>query len=243
MTPARIAEAAEAFKMLDPLNVSLLDAVRHYIAGHNRRNQSVTLEELFNQCIASKQGAHKKYIKDMREVLNKFSGLKQTVVADVETSDIEQALNGVTNGARNNALKVARTVTNYGIDRLQDNPVRKSSFAKRPKHDREIIPADKVSTILSFGEPFASRPAIVAARGETFGGRLQCARPNRHEFALMPVDIIFQCNAHHVPKSVGRKSIIRVFIDPLKKRLAEYLESFKPKILALPGKPLDLIRR
>jgi len=59
----------------------------------------------------------------------------------------------------------------------------------------------------------------------------------------MPVDIIFQCNAHHVPKSVGRKSIIRVFIDPLKKRLAEYLESFKPKILALPGKPLDLMRR
>jgi hypothetical protein len=28
-----------------------------------------------------------------------------------------------------------------------------------------------------------------------------------------------------------------------KKRLAEYLKSFKPKILALPGKPLDLIRR
>jgi hypothetical protein len=39
------------------------------------------------------------------------------------------------------------------------------------------------------------------------------------------------------------RSIIPVFIDPLKKRLAEYLESFKPKILALPGKPLDLIRR
>jgi hypothetical protein len=59
----------------------------------------------------------------------------------------------------------------------------------------------------------------------------------------MPIHIIFQCNAHHVPKSVGRKSIIRVFIDPFKKRLAEYLKSFKPKILALLGKPLDLIRR
>jgi hypothetical protein len=69
------------------------------------------------------------------------------------------------------------------------------------------------------------------------------ARPDSHEFALMPFHIIFQCNAHHIPKIVGRKSIIRVFIDPLKKRLAEYLESFKPKILALPGKPLDLIRR
>jgi hypothetical protein len=76
-----------------------------------------------------------------------------------------------------------------------------------------------------------------------FQRRLQCARPDRQEFTLMPVHIIFQCNAHHVPESVGRKSIMRVFIDPFKKPLAEYLKSFKPKILALPGKPLDLIRR
>ena len=53
-----------------------------------------------------------------------------------------------------------------------------------------------------------------------FRGGSQCARPDRHEFTLMPVHIIFQCNAHHVPKSVGRKSIMRVFIDPFKKRLA-----------------------
>ena len=63
------------------------------------------------------------------------------------------------------------------------------------------------------------------------------------EFRLMPIYVIFQCEAHHVPKSAGGKSIIRVFIDPLKKRLAEYLEFFKPKILALPEKPLDLIGR
>ena len=59
----------------------------------------------------------------------------------------------------------------------------------------------------------------------------------------MPVHIIFQCNAHHVPKNAVRKSILRVFIDPFKKRLAEYLEFFEPEILALPAKPLDLIGR
>ena len=52
----------------------------------------------------------------------------------------------------------------------------------------------------------------------------------------MPVDIILKGNAHHVPKSAGRKTIIRMFIDPLKKCLAEYLEFFKTKILALPEK-------
>jgi hypothetical protein len=52
----------------------------------------------------------------------------------------------------------------------------------------------------------------------------------------MQVDIILKGNAHHVPKSAGRKTIIRMFIDPLKKRLAEYLEFFKTKLLALPAR-------
>jgi len=59
----------------------------------------------------------------------------------------------------------------------------------------------------------------------------------------VPVHIILEGNAHDVPKSAGRKTIIRTFTDPLKKRLAEYLEFFKPKILALPEKPLYLIGR
>jgi hypothetical protein len=59
----------------------------------------------------------------------------------------------------------------------------------------------------------------------------------------MPAYIIFQCNAHHVPKSAVRKSIMRVFIDPFKKSLTEYLEFLEIKILALPAKPLELIGR
>jgi hypothetical protein len=61
------------------------------------------------------------------------------------------------------------------------------------------------------------------------------------EFRLMPIYVIFQCEAHHVPKSAGGKSIIRVFVHPFKKCLAEYLQFFNPKVLALSEYPLDLI--
>jgi hypothetical protein len=44
-----------------------------------------------------------------------------------------------------------------------------------------------------------------------------------------------------VPKSAGGKSIIRVVVHPFKKCLAEYLQFFNPKVLALSGYPLDLI--
>ena len=59
----------------------------------------------------------------------------------------------------------------------------------------------------------------------------------------MSINIILEGNAHHGPKRANRKSILRMFIDPLKKRLAEYLEFFKTKLLALPEKPLYLIGR
>ena len=59
----------------------------------------------------------------------------------------------------------------------------------------------------------------------------------------MSIHIILEGNAHHGPKRANRKSIIRMFIDPLKKRLAEYLEFFLTKLLALPEKPLYLIGR
>ena len=61
------------------------------------------------------------------------------------------------------------------------------------------------------------------------------------EFCLMPIYVIFQCEARHVPKSAGGKSIIRVFVHPFKKCLAEYLQFFNPKVLALSEYPLDLI--
>src|SRR5262249_18323593 len=53
MTPARISEAGEAFKLLDPSGISLLDAVRDYIAGHKRRNGSISFR-LVQPCFGGK---------------------------------------------------------------------------------------------------------------------------------------------------------------------------------------------
>src|ERR1700686_5282980 len=47
-TRGKIAEAAEAYKLLDPLNVSLIDAAREYVASHKQRNESTSFLNLFN---------------------------------------------------------------------------------------------------------------------------------------------------------------------------------------------------
>src|SRR5258705_10528233 len=46
MPPARISEASEAYKLLEPLNASLLDAVRDYVARHKPRTESISFLDL-----------------------------------------------------------------------------------------------------------------------------------------------------------------------------------------------------
>src|SRR5258707_270613 len=49
MTPARIAESVEAYKLLHPLSVNLLDAVRGYIQRHTERTSSRPWKEVFEE--------------------------------------------------------------------------------------------------------------------------------------------------------------------------------------------------
>ena len=48
MTPAKITEASEAFKLLEPHHLGLLDVVREYLATHKERAASVPFGELFD---------------------------------------------------------------------------------------------------------------------------------------------------------------------------------------------------
>src|SRR5262249_1757301 len=47
MTPARIAEASEAYKLLDPHNLGLSDVVRDYLKRHAEKAASKPWKEVF----------------------------------------------------------------------------------------------------------------------------------------------------------------------------------------------------
>ena len=42
LSPSKIAKAAEAYKILEPLNIDLLDAVRHHVATIKARSASIS---------------------------------------------------------------------------------------------------------------------------------------------------------------------------------------------------------
>src|SRR5882762_100953 len=67
MTPARIAEAAEAFKILSPHGTSLLDAVRDYLRRHQEKTASKPWKEVFDEYLAMPKKRSPKYSRDLKE--------------------------------------------------------------------------------------------------------------------------------------------------------------------------------
>jgi integrase len=150
MTPARIAEASEAYKLLDPLNVSLMDAVRGYLVSYRARTASVPYLELFNQFLEAKQDRNLEYQRELRITRDRFPGLHDRLVSDITPREIESVLSPLSPGARNPVMRYLRAVFFFGIKRgyLTENPISRLDFAERKRKEIETISADKVEAML-----------------------------------------------------------------------------------------------
>lgn len=150
MTPARIAEASEAYKLLDPLDIALLDAVRGYLSAHKARTASVPYLELFNQFLEVKQDRNPAYLRELRIIRDRFPDLHERLASDLTHLDIESVLLPLSPGARNPVMRYLRAVFFFGIKRgyLTDNPISRLDFAERKRKEIETIPSDKVEAML-----------------------------------------------------------------------------------------------
>jgi site-specific recombinase XerD len=150
MTPARIAEAAEAYKLLDPLNTSLLEAVRKYVAGQKQRTESISFLDLFNLYLDAKEDRHEAYRRELRITRDRMPELHSRLVCDIGTKELDPILNAMTPGARNPVMRYLRAVFNYGIKRgyLAENPIARLDFATRPRQEAVTIPLNHVTKML-----------------------------------------------------------------------------------------------
>jgi hypothetical protein len=92
LTPARLAEAAEAYSILDGVNVSLVSVARSYMESYKQRTASVTFLALFDQFLAAKADRNPRYLTELRTTRNRFPGLHQKMVSDITPADLEPLL-------------------------------------------------------------------------------------------------------------------------------------------------------
>lgn len=151
MTPARIAKASEAYKLLDPHSIDLLDAVRGYLAAHKARTASVPYLELFNQFLEAKKDRNPEYLRELRITRDRFPSMHERLASDITHLEIESVLSPLSPGARNPVMRYLRAVFFFGIKRgyLAENPVIRLDFAERKRKEVVTVPADKVAAMLA----------------------------------------------------------------------------------------------
>jgi integrase len=152
MTPARITEAGECYKILAPLGVDLLSAVRSYVASHKARNASIPFLDLFNLYINSRpETGNSGYLGELRITRDRWPKLHKKLASGIAPKDLDAVLAPLTPGARNPQMRYLRAVFNFGIKRgyLAENPVARLDFAPRTKKEIETISVDHVQKMLT----------------------------------------------------------------------------------------------
>jgi integrase len=150
MTPARIAEAAEAYKLLDPHHLGLLDVVREYLETHKQRAESIPFGKLFDLYLEAKDKRSEKYKTQLRWARDRFSGIHNRLASDVTVRDVDELLKGEKATVKNAWMRYLRAVFNFGVKReyLASNPVAKLDFEEVVKGDTEIFDPADVQAIL-----------------------------------------------------------------------------------------------
>jgi integrase len=150
MTPTRIAEAVEAYKLLHPLSVNLLDAVRDYIRRHAERTSSRPWKEVFEEYLAMPKKRSPKYAKDLKEAQESMRKFDGKLGVEISPREVDKALSGFAPSTRNAKMRVLRAVFNLGIKRgyLSENPIGRLDFAELETSEVEVFTVDQTSRIL-----------------------------------------------------------------------------------------------
>jgi integrase len=150
LSQEQLQQATAAFKLLDPFQVELLDAVNEFISGHKQRTASISFKDLFEQFLATKSDRNPAYLRELRITLNRFPDLHGQTVCDITSHELDELLAPLSPGARNPILRYWRAVFNHGIKRgyLIKNPVGGLDFVRRPRKEVTTVPFGQVTKML-----------------------------------------------------------------------------------------------
>jgi integrase len=150
MTPARIAEAAECYKLLESSSVSLTDAVRGFLEDHKQRSASLPFGQLFDLYLEAKAKRSEPYKVQLRWAKERFSALHDRLASDITVRDLDELLKGEKPTVKNAFMRYLRAVMNWGLKRdyLSDNPIAKMDFEEVTKGDTDIFEPKIIQAIL-----------------------------------------------------------------------------------------------
>jgi integrase len=152
LSPVRISEAAEAFKLLDASEnkVSLLSLVKHHLHQEAKRNASLELSSLFQQYVDVKGSTTHHHRRKLLNCQARFAALAHKKITDLEHQDFEKILNKLTNSMHNAELRLLHSIFNFALKRgyLEKNPVKPLEFKNMVQSEVVTIPVETAEAVL-----------------------------------------------------------------------------------------------
>jgi integrase len=153
LSAPQIAEASQAFKILEPYGIGLLDAIRSHIALVKARSSSVTLGQAFDRYAESRQTRTPKYLREIQYARTTFGPLLDSMICDITASDLEPILDPLPGPTRNAKMRRANSVFNFATRRGwmggSSNPISSIDFAPETRKEVEIFPVETVQKLLN----------------------------------------------------------------------------------------------
>jgi integrase len=161
MTPARIFEASEAFKLLEGHSMSLLDAVGMALTLHKERNSSIPFLALFDFYLVRIQKRSTKHRDAMRQTRDRFPALHTVLACDITPKTLDDLLLPLPPASRDLVMRHWRSVFRYGIKReyLRSNPIERLDFAGAQAKEVEIYEVTAVEAL--FNDALANDLALL----------------------------------------------------------------------------------
>ncbi len=153
LTSARIAAAAQAYTLLDPYEIDLLDAVRSHLAVVKQRTGSVSFGMAFDRFSEIKASRSPKYLQEIAHAKTTFEPLLERLVCDVKPTELESILSELPPASRNAKMRRLRSVFNLSMKRgwmpLGSNPVARLDFADQRNKEVEVFSPGEVERMLN----------------------------------------------------------------------------------------------
>jgi integrase len=151
LSPTQITEAANAYQMLKPYGIGLLDAVREHLFAHKQRMSSITFLDLCDRYLSAKAHRDDKHLRGLRNTRDRFPSLHAILISDIDHKILEPLANAVAPGSRNMVLRHLRSFFNFGIKKgfMTENPVARLDFVEVVRKEVEVIAAKDVARMLA----------------------------------------------------------------------------------------------
>ena len=149
-------------QQLAPLNKTIEEATRHYLAHLERIGKSITLREAVVACVAAKEsaGVTRSYVGDLRKFLGRFRDFTgaEMFVSEVTTRHVNDYLATLTDvGARthNSVRIILSALFSYVRDNgyCAENPVKRATLKKEIAPPCEILSPEQLAILLASVSP------------------------------------------------------------------------------------------